>query len=39
MQERGGLERLRDLCSGPGKLTQALGIWLTDNGSDLLAGR
>ncbi len=38
MQERRGLERLRDLCSGPGKLTQALGIWLTDNGSDLLRG-
>ncbi len=38
MRERRGLERLRDLCSGPGKLTQALGIWLTDNGCDLLRG-
>jgi DNA-3-methyladenine glycosylase len=39
-----GLEHMRarrgvdDLCSGPGKLTQALGITLEDNGSDLAAG-
>ena len=26
MRERRGLERLEDLCSGPGKLTQALGV-------------
>jgi DNA-3-methyladenine glycosylase len=38
MQARRGLERERDLCSGPGKLTQALGIELSDNGSDLLRG-
>jgi DNA-3-methyladenine glycosylase len=27
-----------ELCSGPGKLTQALGIWLTENGCDLAGG-
>ena len=31
-------DRVRDLCSGPGKLTQALGIWLDLNGSSLAAG-
>jgi DNA-3-methyladenine glycosylase len=29
---------LRQLCSGPGKLTQALGIELADNASDLTVG-
>jgi DNA-3-methyladenine glycosylase len=38
MQERRGLEAVRSLCSGPGKLTQALGIPLALNGSDLAAG-
>jgi DNA-3-methyladenine glycosylase len=38
MRERRGLERVEDLCSGPGKLTQALGIDLDLNGSDLETG-
>lgn len=40
MAQRRGLEpeRVRDLCSGPGKLTQALGILRTDNGCDLQTG-
>ena len=38
MRERRGLEPLRSLCSGPGKLTQALGIELSDNGVDLDRG-
>ena len=38
MRRRRGLDRLERLCSGPGKLTQALGISLRDNGSDLASG-
>lgn len=40
MAERRGLDpaNLRGLCSGPGKLTQALGIRLADNGCDLVRG-
>jgi DNA-3-methyladenine glycosylase len=38
MRERRGLERLEELCSGPGKLTQALGIGLELNGTSLLDG-
>ena len=36
MRARRGLERLTDLCSGPGKLTQALGIGLEMNETSLL---
>jgi DNA-3-methyladenine glycosylase len=35
MARRRGREPLRDLCSGPGKLTEALGIGLADNGAPL----
>jgi DNA-3-methyladenine glycosylase len=38
MALRRGMSGLRDLCSGPGKLTQALGIELEHNGADLAAG-
>ena len=38
MRARRGRERLEDLCSGPGKLTMALGIELDHNGVDLGAG-
>ena len=38
MRARRGLERPEDLCSGPGKLTQALDIELELNDSDLLGG-
>jgi DNA-3-methyladenine glycosylase len=38
MQERRGVARIEALCSGPGKLTQALGIGLDLNGTDLLRG-
>ena len=38
MRSRRGQVRDRDLCSGPGKLTQALGISLAENGVDLSDG-
>ncbi|MFL5912049.1 MAG: DNA-3-methyladenine glycosylase [Gaiellaceae bacterium] len=38
MRRRRGLERLEELCSGPGKLTQALGIGLELNGTPLTGG-
>lgn len=38
MRARRGVEAERALCSGPGKLTQALGIELVHNGSDLEHG-
>jgi DNA-3-methyladenine glycosylase len=38
MRARRGVDSERLLCSGPGKLTQAMGIGLGDNGSDLRRG-
>jgi DNA-3-methyladenine glycosylase len=38
MRARRGRERVEELCSGPGKLTQALGIELAHNGGDLREG-
>jgi DNA-3-methyladenine glycosylase len=38
MRARRGFEDPRDLCSGPGKLTQALGIGLEHNATSLLEG-
>jgi DNA-3-methyladenine glycosylase len=38
MRARRGVERAQDLCSGPGKLTRALEIGLSLNGSSLVEG-
>jgi DNA-3-methyladenine glycosylase len=38
MRERRGIERLEELCSGPGKLTQALGVGRELNGVSLENG-
>jgi DNA-3-methyladenine glycosylase len=38
MRARRGVARDADLCSGPGKLTQALGIGLEHNGTSLVDG-
>jgi DNA-3-methyladenine glycosylase len=38
MCARRGLARVEDLCSGPGKLTQAMGIGLDRNATSLVDG-
>ncbi len=38
MRSRRGIERIEGLCSGPGKLTQALGVDLRHNEGDLSQG-
>ncbi len=38
MRERRGLEKLTALCSGPAKLTQALGVLGVEHGRDMCAG-
>jgi DNA-3-methyladenine glycosylase len=38
MRARRGLHGVEDLCSGPGKLTQALGVGVDLNGTDLVRG-
>jgi DNA-3-methyladenine glycosylase len=39
MRQRRGVSVARELCSGPGRLTQAYGITRADNGMDLVGGR
>jgi len=39
MAQRRGTSRLRDLCRGPGRLTEALGVTMADNETPLEAGR
>jgi len=38
MRRRRGVARTTELCSGPGKLTEALAIRFSDNGCDLARG-
>ncbi|HEX2032153.1 MAG TPA: DNA-3-methyladenine glycosylase [Actinomycetota bacterium] len=38
MRRRRGVEAVTSLCSGPGRLCQALGITLADDGADLTDG-
>jgi DNA-3-methyladenine glycosylase len=38
MRERRRLQREQDLCSGPGKLTQALDVELHHNDTDMQTG-
>lgn len=38
MRKRRGSKPLHELCSGPGKLTQALGVELSENSTSLTSG-
>lgn len=38
MQSRRGREKLHELCGGPAKLVQAMGIGRDNNGSDIVTG-
>ena len=38
MRSRRGRDRTLDLCSGPGRLTQALGVARSEDGADLVKG-
>lgn len=38
MRKRRGSKSLHELCSGPGKLTQALGVELSENSTSLTSG-
>jgi DNA-3-methyladenine glycosylase len=38
MRARRGRERIHELCSGPGRFTQALGVSRSDDGADLVDG-
>jgi DNA-3-methyladenine glycosylase len=38
MRERRGVSEVRNLCAGPGRLTQAYGVTRAENGMDLVSG-
>jgi len=38
MRARRGRERIHELCSGPGRFTQAIGVARSDDGADLVDG-
>ena len=39
MERRRGDRPMAELCNGPGKLCQAMGITMADNGADLVSGK
>jgi DNA-3-methyladenine glycosylase len=38
MRDRRGVSEVRNLCAGPGRLTQAYGVTRAENGMDLVSG-